>query len=67
MAAANDTRAATLLATASPYLLDQLKTAPLFGSVGIILIFHEGLISRVDISASIQHRTPRAYREGGDR
>lgn len=59
MAAANNTRAAELLETASPYLLDLLKNAPIFGSAGIVLIFHDGQISRVDVSATVQRRLPR--------
>jgi len=57
MAAANHSdRAATLFAEAAPYLRELLGNAPQFGSAGITLIFHEGMISRVDVSASVQRK-----------
>lgn len=58
MPAQNTDRAETLLAQAIPYLRDLLKSAPSFGSAGITLVFHEGEITRVDCSASVQ-RKPR--------
>ena len=62
MDAADTTRrAAELFDIAKPYLLDLLKNAPPFGSAGISLIFHEGTITRVDVSASVQ-RKPKAGR-----
>jgi len=54
MAAANNTRAAELFEVAKPYLFDLLKNAPQFGSAGLVLVFHEGQITRVDVSASVQ-------------
>ncbi|GAB6275590.1 MAG: hypothetical protein SAMD01599839_01300 [Rectinema sp.] len=54
MAAANNTRAAELFEVAKPYLLDLLKNAPQHGSAGITLVFYQGQITRVDVSASVQ-------------
>lgn len=56
MAAQNTERAEILLAQATPYLLDLLKSAPMFGSAGITLVFHAGEITRVDCSASVQRK-----------
>ncbi len=56
MAAANSTRAAELFEVAAPYLKELLGNAPQFGSAGITLIFHQGEISRVDVSASVQRK-----------
>ncbi len=56
MAAADNTRAAELAREALPYLEELLRSAPMFGSAGIDLIFHEGRISRVDVHASVQRR-----------
>jgi hypothetical protein len=52
-------RADVLLAQAIPYLKDLLKSAPTFGQAGIVLVFHDGEITRVDVSATVQ-RKPRA-------
>lgn len=57
MAAANTTRAAELFDVAAPYLRELLASAPLFGSAGITLVFHDGEISRVDVAASVQRKT----------
>jgi hypothetical protein len=59
MAAQNTVRADELLAQITPYLKELLRSAPQFGTAGITLVFHEGEISRVDCSASVQ-RKPRA-------
>jgi len=56
MAAANPTRAAELFETAKPYLLELLQSAPIYGSAGITLVFHEGEITRVDVNASVQRK-----------
>jgi hypothetical protein len=58
MAVANNTRAAELAAEALPYLEELLRSAPMYGSAGIDLIFHEGVITRVDVHASVQKKTP---------
>ena len=52
-------RAADLFQQASPYLLELLQSAPSFGSIGLVLIFHAGEITRVDVQASVQ-RKPRS-------
>jgi hypothetical protein len=57
MVAANNSRAAELFDTASPYLLELLQSAPQFGTAGITFIFHDGIITRVDVSASVQRKT----------
>jgi hypothetical protein len=59
MATANNTRAAELFETAKPYLLELLENAPQFGTAGLNLIFHEGSITRVDFSASVQRKAPK--------
>jgi len=51
-------RTTELFEIAAPYLKELLQSAPQFGSAGITLIFHDGVISRVDCSASVQ-RKPR--------
>jgi len=61
MTALNTNRADDLLAQAIPYLSELLKSAPCFGTAGITLVFHEGEITRVDCSASVQ-RKPRGTR-----
>jgi hypothetical protein len=61
MATANNTRAAELFADAAPYLMELLASAPIYGTCGIDLIFHEGKITRVDVRASVQ-RKPGAIR-----
>ena len=58
-AAKSTDRAAELFETAKPYLLDLLKSAPAFGTAGITLIFHEGQVTRVDVSASVQRKAVR--------
>jgi hypothetical protein len=55
--ALNTDRAEILLAQTIPYLRELLKSAPTFGSAGITLVFHEGEITRVDCSASVQRKT----------
>jgi hypothetical protein len=59
MAAYNTDRVAELLAQTIPYLKELLQSAPQFGTAGITLVFHEGEITRVDCSASVQ-RKPKA-------
>lgn len=56
MAAANLTRAASLFDIAAPYLKDLLTNAPQYGSAGVTFVFHEGTITRVDVSASVQRK-----------
>lgn len=65
MAAANSTRAAELLEVAKPYLLKLFENAPAFGSAGIVCVFHEGEISRIDISASVQRKVTARQGRGG--
>jgi hypothetical protein len=66
MAAANKTRAAELLEVAKPSLLKLFENAPLYGSVGIVCVLHEGEITRIDLSASVQRKmVPNALRVRG--
>ncbi|SLM18282.1 hypothetical protein SPIRO4BDMA_40854 [uncultured spirochete] len=66
MAAANNTRAAELLEVAKPYLLKLFENAPAYGTEGIACVFHDGEITRIDVSASVQRKVaPHAAREGG--
>lgn len=53
--------AAELLKEAAPYLLDMFRTAPAYGSVGITLIFHDHVISRIDCLSTVQ-RKPNSVR-----
>jgi len=57
MAAQNTVRADELLAQTIPYLKELLQSAPQFGTAGITLVFHEGEITRVDCSASVQRKS----------
>lgn len=63
MAAQDTDRADVLAGQALPYLKELLRSAPAFGTAGITLVFYEGEITRVDVSASVQRR----HREGGPR
>lgn len=38
----------------APYMLELLKAAPRFGSAGITIVFHDGKISRIESSKSVQ-------------
>jgi len=44
----SDIKAEQLLEKLKPYLLEMLKAAPEFGSCGIIITFHEGVITKVN-------------------
>lgn len=55
MAAANNTRAA-FFAVITPYLEKIYENAPQFGSAGILLTFHAGDITRIDISETVQQK-----------
>lgn len=55
MAAANDKRAA-FYAAITPYLDNIYENSPQFGSAGLTLVFHEGEISRIDLSETVQKK-----------
>lgn len=64
MAAANNTRAA-FYAVVTPYLDKIYENSPEFGTAGLTLVFHDGDITRVDISESVQRKiAPHAVRGG---
>ena len=65
MAAANNTRAAELLEVAKPYLMKLFENALAYGTAGIVCVFHEGEISRIDISESIQRKVTARQGRGG--
>lgn len=56
MAAANNSKAAELLEVAKPYLLKLFENAPAYGTAGIVCVFHEGEITRIDVQASVQRK-----------
>jgi len=44
----SDEKTEQYLEKLKPYLLEMLKTAPEYGSCGIIITFHEGVITKVN-------------------
>jgi hypothetical protein len=62
MTAANIDKKAAFFSIIAPYLEKIIENAPEFGSAGITLVFHDGQITRIDISESVQRRVaPRQY------
>ncbi|MEN6383366.1 MAG: hypothetical protein ABFC86_08960 [Rectinema sp.] len=62
MSAANIDRKAAFLKIITPYLTRIFENAPDFGSAGLTIVFHEGIITRIDISETVQRRVaPRQY------
>lgn len=62
MAAANTSKAA-FYAVVTHYLDKIYENSPQFGSAGLTLTFHDGEITRVDVSETVQRRI--APRSGG--
>lgn len=65
MAAANSTKAA-FYAVITPYLDRIYESSPDFGSAGFTLTFHDGQITRIDITETVQRKiAPRDTRAEG--